>query len=389
MHSESILFTIFLIFSGAAVVATLALYARQSMLVGYIVLGLVLGPWGLGVIQDASLIKDMAGVGIIFLLFLLGLSLEPRDLQRVFKEAMVVTIASSLVFAMLGFGIGVAFGFSLTESLLIGATLTFSSTILGLKLLPTSALHHQHMGEIIVSILLLQDIVAVLLLLLLEGLGKGGDPLTEIGKLAIYLPILFTLAILISRYVLTHLFAKFDQIREYIFLLTIGWCLGIAELATYLGLSHEIGAFIAGVSLAANPICRFIAESLKPLRDFFLVMFFFALGASFNLDIVQEVIVAAIALATVGVLAKPMIFKFLLRREKEKEHLASEIGVRLGQISEFSLLVAVVAVDAAVMSTKASYLVQTAVILTFVVSSYWIVFKYPTPIAVDERLRRD
>ncbi len=390
MSEHTILFSIFLIFTGAAVIATVALYARQALLVAYIALGVLLGPWGFALITDASLIADFANIGIIFLLFLLGLNLEPRDLTRLFREATVVTALSSALFALIGFGIALVFDYSLTDSVLIGAAMMFSSTIIGLKLLPTSALHHQHMGEIIVSILLLQDMVAVLILLLLQGLGQSsGAPFKDIATLLIALPLLFGLSFAFAKYVLFRLLLTFDAIKEYIFLLTIGWCLGIAQLAHTLGLSYEIGAFIAGVSLATNPICRYIAESLKPLRDFFLIMFFFALGAGFNLGGLGEVLLPAVLLAASAIACKPLIFKTLLKLEKEKERLAGEIGVRLGQISEFSLLIAVVAVESAVMSASASSLIQAAAILSFIVSSYWIVLRYPTPIAVDEKLRRD
>lgn len=389
MHGDSIVFSMFLIFTGAAIVATAALYARQALLVAYILLGLLVGPSGFNLISDPSLISDISNIGIIFLLFLLGLNLEPRDLAPLFKEATVVTAITSSGFALVGFLLGLAFEYSLSDSIMIGVAMMFSSTIIGLKLLPTSALHHQRMGEIIVSILLLQDIVAILVLLLMQGLSSPGNPAAEIALLALYLPAIFALSYYFSKFILFKLFMAFDQIKEYIFLLAIGWCLGIAELAQIVGLSHEIGAFIAGVSLAANPIARYIAESLKPLRDFFLIMFFFALGAGFNLSSLSAVAVPAVLLALIAVTFKPALFKIILRREKEKERLAGEIGVRLGQISEFSLLIAVVATNAGVLSTQGSSLIQTATILTFIISSYWIVMKYPTPIAVNEALRRD
>ena len=205
----------------------------------------------------------------------------------------------------------------------------------------------------------------------------------------ILLPVIAAAAYYVSKHLLSRLFQKFDQITEYIFLATVGWCLGIAELAHAVGLSHEIGAFIAGVSLAANPIARYIAESLKPLRDFFLIMFFFGLGAGFDITSVKSVVYPAITLAIVAIILKPFIFKMLLRREKEKTDMSGEIGVRLGQISEFSLLVSVSALSAGVISEQASMTVQAATLLTFVISSYWIVLRYPTPIAVDDKLRRD
>ena len=389
MGGDSILYTIFLIFTGAAILATIALFARQSLLIAYIALGLIAGPHVTGLVADPALVADIANVGIIFLLFLLGLNLEPDDLKHLLREATIVTLISCFSFALIGFVISMAFGFTPIDSMVIGTAMMFSSTIVGLKLLPTSALHHQRMGEIIVSILLLQDIIAVIALLLLDELGAQSSAIFDVLGMLILLPTIAATAYFISKYVLAKLFQKFDQISEYIFLATVGWCLGIAELAHAVGLSHEIGAFIAGVSLAANPIARFIAESLKPLRDFFLIMFFFGLGAGFDVTAVGGVILPALLLATAAVTLKPVVFKLLLRREKEKAKMAAEIGVRLGQISEFSLLVAVVAVGSGIISDKASMTIQTATLITFVVSSYWIVMRYPTPIAVDDKLRRD
>jgi len=165
---DSILYTIFLIFTGATVVATVALYARQSLLIAYIAIGLIAGPHVTGLVEDPAMVEDVAKVGIIFLLFLLGLNLEPDDLKKLLREATVVTLLSCTTFALSGFVIAMAFGFSPIDSIIIGTAMMFSSTIVGLKLLPTSALHHQRMGEIIVSILLLQDIMAVIALLALH-----------------------------------------------------------------------------------------------------------------------------------------------------------------------------------------------------------------------------
>ncbi len=389
MQEHTFVFSMFLIFTGAAVISTVALYTRQALLIAYIALGVLLGPWGLKLISDAQLITEIADVGIIFLLFLLGMNLEPRDLQHLFREATVVTSASCVIFTLIGLVIALIFGFDWPDSLIIGAIMMFSSTIVGLKLLPTSALHHQHMGEIIVSILLLQDMLAVVLMLLIQGLGSQGNLLLETINILIGLPLIAAGSYYFSKFVLFRLFARFDQIKEYVFLLAIGWCLGIAELGQLIGLSHEIGAFIAGVTLATNPIARFIAESLKPLRDFFLIMFFFALGAGYDVSMLQGVLLPGLILAGAAIIIKPQIFRLLLKREKEKEKLAGEIGVRLGQISEFSLLIAVVAVGSGIISQRANALIQTATIVSFIVSTYWIVMVYPTPIAINDKLRRD
>ena len=162
-----------------------------------------------------------------------------------------------------------------------------------------------------------------------------------------------------------------------------------AQGAHALGLSHEMGAFVAGVALAANPVATFIAEQLKPLRDFFLILFFFALGAAFPIWDVGDVVLPGLALAAVVMLTKPYIYSWLISRNGEPPRLAREVGVRLGQASEFSLLVTVMAASAGVVSQRVDLVVQGATLITFVASSYIVMNRYPTPIAVNERLRQD
>ena len=389
MHDESIIFTIFLIFTGAAVTAGLALYARQSMLVAYIALGVLVGPWGLGLIEDAGTAQGIGEIGIIFLLYLLGLNLHPQKLVRMMREATVITLASCLAFAVAGAATALAFGFALPEALVIAAASMFSSTIIGLKLLPTTTLHHRHAGEVIISVLLLQDIVAIVILLGLEAASRPSLGMAETLGLTAALPVIVAVSTALERWGLMPLIRRFDTIREYVFLVAVGWCLGISQLGYAMGLSHEIGAFVAGVALARSPVATFIAESLKPLRDFFLVMFFFALGAGFPLPILPDIALPAGCLGALMLLLKPAVFRWLLRREGEPDHLAREIGMRLGQISEFSLLIAVIASAGGIIDARAAYTVHAAALLTFIVSSSLVMLRYPTPIAVNDALRRD
>ena len=389
MHGDTILFTIFLVFTGAAIVAGLALFARQSMLVAYIALGALVGPWGLGLVDDATTAQGIGEVGIIFLLYLLGLNLHPQKLARMMREATVVTLWSSLGFAAAGTTAALALGFTAHEALVMGALSVFSSTIIGLKLLPTTTLHHRHAGEVIISVLLLQDIVAIVMLLGLDAVSRSSLSAPDALVLGLALPVVLAVSVAAERWVLTPLIDRFGTIREYIFLVAIGWCLGVSQLGHAMGLSHEIGAFVAGVALARSPVATFIAESLKPLRDFFLVMFFFALGAGFPFPMLAEVAFPAACLGALMLVLKPVVFRWLLQRQGEPRRLSSEIGVRLGQLSEFSLLIAVIASGGGVIGPHASYTIHAATLLTFVVSSYVIMFRYPTPIAVSDALRRD
>jgi len=388
MH-ESLFQSFFLIFTGAAVIASIALYTRQPLLVAYIVLGGLLGPFGLGLIQDISLVTDMAHIGIIFLLFLLGLDMQPKSLLNVLRKASIVGILSSTIFALTGYLIGYSFGYSHIENLVIGMALMFSSTIIGIKLLPTTVLHHKHTGELMVGLLLLQDFLAIICLMILLSGDMGSINLSAFGMTLLALPLLGAFAFTFVRFILLPLIHRFDRFHEYIFLLAIGWCMGLAQAAQVLGLSAEIGAFIAGISIATSPIAQYIAINLKPLRDFFLILFFFSLGARFNLPLLSQVWLASIVLAAAVLIIKPLTFRFLLHQHSETQRLAWDIGFRLGQISEFSLLIAFIATSNALISEKASVLIQATAILTFLVSSYIVIFNYPTPIAVNDRLRRD
>lgn len=389
MHSDPVLFSFFLIFTSAAVLATLALYTRQPLIVAYIAIGIILGPSGTKLISDTTLIASIAKIGIIFLLFLLGLDMQPSKLRNMFGNALLVGIGSCLAFFGFGFLVAVAFGYQTSESIIVGIAMMFSSTIIGIKLLPTTVLHHRHTGELVISLLLIQDLVAIIVLLVITGGFLEFSGASKVLRVIVALPLLILFAWAFVKYVLLKLLEKFDAFHEYIFLIAIGWCLGFSELASTVGLSHEIGAFIAGVAVATSPIALYIAGHLKPLRDFFLVLFFFSTGASFHLDVLPDVIVPALVMTAVVLAAKPAVFRVLLSRISETNERSWEIGFRLGQISEFSLLIAFLASAEALIGQNASHLIQATAILTFLLSSYIVVFRYPTPIAVSDALRRD
>lgn len=389
MHTASVFYTIFLIFAGAAVFSTFVLYTKQSLLVAYILLGAFLGPWGLALVSDVTTVQQIGDIGIVFLLFLLGLHLQPQNLVHMLKKITWIALLSSLLFAIIAYFIGRWFGLNVTEAKILGAAMMFSSTIIGLKLLPTTILHHQHTGEVMISVLLMQDVIAIIVLILINGSQGGGFSWHDMILVGLALPFLTFLGFAVERYILVKLLARFDRTQEYVFLLSIGWCLGMSFLAQQLGLSEDIGAFVAGVALASSPISLYIAESLKPLRDFFLVMFFFSIGATFNFSFAAQVVIPACILALLMLFIKPLLFNFLLRRAGEKKAVAREVGVRLGQASEFSLLVASIALSTKLISEAASNLIQATTILTFIVSSYVVVLKYPTPVALSEKMQKD
>ena len=388
MNLESIIFELSAIFIGAAVLGTLFLYARQPIIIAYIAIGFVIGPAGLGVIQKTEHIEEIAHFGVILLLFLIGLNLQPDRLIKLFRETYLVTVSTSLVFGTVSALVGLILGFDLHSALLFGAAMMFSSTVVGLKLIPTTTLHHKRTGEIMTSVLLLQDILAILVILFITGEKSDHVLLTFsilFGKFAV---ICFS-AFIGVRYVMIPLLRRFDVIQEYSFLATLAWCLLWAEGAHLFGLSYELGAFVAGLSIASCQVALVIAEHLKPLREFFLILFFFAVGARINPDIELMLLLTAILFGALIVPLKVWVFGIAFRRAGESPQLSTELAARLGQSSEFSLLVAFSAVSMGVLSGERAMVIQVATIVSFVISTYWVVLKHPTTISGDSKLRRD
>ena len=223
-----LIFVLFLILASSALLGTLALWARQALIIGYILAGIVVGPWGLGWVADTRIIGELSEAGIIFLLFLLGLDLPPPKLFELFRPTALVTLMTSVVFCVAGTLLGLTFGFGWVDALLIGAACMFSSTIIGIKLLPTTVLHHRHTGEVIISVLLLQDLVAIAVIMALQAMGQAGAETSDILLPLLALPVLALGGYAAERWVLLPLFRRFDQVQEYVFLVTLAWCLGMA-----------------------------------------------------------------------------------------------------------------------------------------------------------------
>ncbi|MFV2003853.1 MAG: cation:proton antiporter [Gammaproteobacteria bacterium] len=388
MDYQNIIFEFVLIFGGAALFATVFLYLKQPIILAYIALGVFAGPLGFSLIEHPEHIERLSHVGVILLLYLLGINLKPDRLYHLFSKTAVVTLLTSLVFFIVTATVALAFKFGLLESIIIGASLMFSSTIISLKLIPTTALHHRHTGEMMISVLLMQDVIAILLIVLLSG-GPGEDVSMAIVLLFVKLFVFTVVAFGLVKYVIDNLFLRFDIIQEYTFLLALGWGLFGAGMAEYIGLSYEMGAFIAGVAFASSPISLVIVEHLKPLRDFFLILFFFSIGAQFNLLMSENILVAGVVISILIIALKPFVFKRGFQLIGENKDFSMELGVRLGQGSEFSLLVAYSALASGLIDVRASYLIQMVVIITFVLSTYWVVYRYRTPISGTEDKRMD
>ena len=373
---------------GGALFAWVACRFHQPILVGYFLCGVFLGPWGLGFVRHTELLGPISHIGITLLLFLAGLVLHPEHLVKYFRRASVVTVGGCLITCPMVFGVMFAFGFNSSESLIASLALMFSSTVLAVKLLPTTTLHQRRMGRICIAILIAQDIFAVVLIMMV-GLSSQSNLWKFIFVLHAKALFLIVLAVLVEMYVLRKMMRSADRFHEVLIMLCLGWCLGMAALADTLGLSYEIGAFVAGVVMARGKIAFVFSEQLKPLRDFFLMFFFFVLGAEFDLFLAQAIWFPAVLLCALLVITRPVYLRWLLRLQGEEHPFSREVGFRLGQASEFALIVALVALDSGRISERVSQLIQLATVLTMITSSYVVVLKYPTPLGLKPELKED
>lgn len=389
---DGFIFDISVIIAFSAVLAVIAFFLRQPIIIAYIACGMIAGPWGIGFVKNAESIEVISHIGITLLLFLAGLCLHPQRLFALFKKTIPVTLVNCVASFIIVFALTQFFDFSLTDSIIVGLALMFSSTILLIKLIPTTALHHERMGATCIAILILQDIIAVLILALIRSMGA----LDSVQAIAINFVLLLVklcafigVLVLIEHFVLRKIISKIDRLHELIFIIGLAWCFGLAGISNKMGMFYETGAFFAGVVLARHPIALFLSENLKPLRDFFLVLFFFTLGAQFNFLVMRGILVPAVVIAVVLLVIKPIVFRALFIVTGENKVFSKEAGIRLGQLSEFSLLIAFLAFELGQISDEASQLIQLTTIITIVVSSYVVVFKYPTPIGIKDSMIRD
>lgn len=376
------LLDISIIVAASAMLAWLAAVLRQPIIVAYVACGILAGPSVLGLVSGTEFIDAVSQFGIILLLFHAGVVMHLRRLKQLAFKAAAVTMGQAAVTLVLVAGFGMLAGLGLGESLILGLALSFSSTILVIKLMPTVALHHQRMGAFAIAILILQDLTAVAALMFIGG--RSHPALLMLKGVLIFL-----LSLTFERWALRPAMMLIERYRELLFLLAIGWGMGMAYLAGRVGFSPEATAFIAGLALARSPLALFLSEGLKLFRDFFLVFFFFVLGARMDLAGLPSAAPMAALMSVVLVLSKYLGFYSLFRATGEEHGFAREAGLRLSQSSEFALILAMAALRHGRIGQGTSSLIQLTTLITMIASSYLVVFLLPTPLGVTGGMKQD
>jgi Kef-type K+ transport system membrane component KefB len=347
---------------------------KQPLIIGYILAGIIVSPYFLGIVQSAETIRVFSQIGVTFLLFIVGISLSPKIIKEVGKVSLITGVGQIIFTSLIGFLISIFLGFSPLVSLYIAIALTFSSTIIIMKLLSDKKDIEKLYGKISIGFLLVQDIFAIILLMVISSFS-GGSGITNFSIQYLLLGLMLIGGfILISIYILPKLSAFFAKSQEFLFLFSIGWGLGLAALFHSIGFSMEIGALVAGIALSMSPFHYEISSKMRPLRDFFVILFFIFLGSQMVFGTISQFIVPAIILSLFILIGNPLIVMILMGSLGYKKKIGFQAGFTVAQISEFSLILIALGVSVGHLTGEILSLVTIVGLITISGSTYLITY---------------
>ena len=348
---------------------------NQPIIVGYIIAGIIISPFLLIRGGSTELIEVFSEFGIAFLLFIVGLHLNPKVIKEIGVSALLIGFGQIIATFGATFIISkFILGFSSVTSAYFGIGLSFSSTIIIMKLLSDKKQLDSLFGKISIGILIIQDLVAVGVLMFISSIADTGTN-GLIGLEGIIRGIvLMGLLFVIGYYVLPKAMKSIARSQELLFLFSICWCFVLAALFVYLGFSMEIGALVAGVILSSSQYATEISSKIRPLRDFFLIIFFIILGLKIQISSIGTIIVNAIVLSLIALIFKPIVLMFLMKGFGFTKRNNFLVGTTLGQISEFSLIVLGLGLSTGhILPAELNTMILT-MIITLLLSSYMIIY---------------
>ena len=372
---ESLFAELSLIIAIAAGVSLIMRLIRQPMIIGYIITGIIVGPSVLHLIKSPETIDAFSSIGIALLLFIIGLGLNLKVIKEVGKVSAIIGVVQVLFSTIIGYVGGLALGYTRTESLFFGVALAFSSTIIILKLLSDKKEQSRLYGKVATGILIVQDLMAATALLFVTA--KGTDQGFTIANLAwlvgkglmIAVPLFFIAMVILPK---LHKFIAGSQ--EFLFLFAIGWGFGFAALFEKAGFSLEMGALLAGVALAGLPYAQEAAARLRPLRDFFIIVFFITLGTRLSLSHFGTILPAVIIGSFAVIVVKPLIVLTVMGFVGYTKKTSFKAAVATAQLSEFSLVFIILGNKLGLVSDKVVAALTVIALVTIACSAYMIIY---------------
>lgn len=352
-------------------------YLKQPLIVAFIIVGIVVGPSGLGLVHSMEEIELLSELGIAILLFVVGLKLDIHLVKTTGPVALITGLGQVVFTSIIGYLIALSLGFSHITSAYIAVALTFSSTIIIVKLLSDrNEIEHLH-GQIAMGFLIVQDIVVVLVMIIITALGDPEEGTSFSYQLAsVYMKGVFFILIIwiLMKYVLPQLVHHLARSKELLLLFAISWAVVLAALSDLLDFSKEVGAFLGGFSLAPTPFRETISGRLESIRDFLLLFFFINLGAHLDLGLIGNNIEYALIFSAFVLIGNPLIVMIIMGLMGYRKQTSFLAGLTVAQISEFSLILAALGFQMGHIDESTIGLITLVGLITIGMSTYLIIY---------------
>jgi Kef-type K+ transport system membrane component KefB/Trk K+ transport system NAD-binding subunit len=370
---------IFLELSVAIIIATaLAItlwFIKQPTIISYLLAGIIAGPFFLNFVQQSAALDAFAEIGIAFLLFIVGLNMNLSTLKEVGLTSLLTGVGQVVFTSLIGFFITYSLlGFSVVASIYISIAVSFSSTIIIVKLLSDKKDLDTLYGRISVGFLVVQDIIAIFILMLLSSLRTGVGAWSLIAGTLVKLGAVILVLYFISQFVFPKMMPFIAKSQELLFLFSVSWALLLSLITSFAGFSIEIGALMAGISLASTNYHFEISGKIRSLRDFFIVLFFISLGANLSLDSVSAIVFPSLVLSLFILIGNPLVVMAILGLLGYKKRTGFLAGLTVAQISEFSLILVVLGDKLGHLPHNVISIMTITGIVTIAGSTYMIIY---------------
>ena len=364
-------FDIAIVILIGAAFGVLAKILRQPTIIAYLATGVLIGAMGVLQVGNNETFLTFSELGIMLLLFLVGLEINYSSFRLVGKASIIIGIGQMALTFASGYGIATLFNFSSVAAAYIGIALSFSSTIIVVKLLTDKRDLNGLYGKISIGMLLVQDFVAILVLVVLSGVSRGETVSTySIIITIVQAVLLFMVMLFLGRKVLPYIFDRIAQSHELLFLVSLAWVFLVAAGVSKIGFSIEIAGFLAGIALANSSEHHQIAQRIRPLRDFFLIAFFVTLGAKAVFSNMSGLVLPIIVITAFVLIAKPLIVMIMMGISGYRKRTSFLTSMTVAQVSEFSLVLLALGVQVGHIDPAVLSVITAVAVITIVVSSY-------------------
>lgn len=370
--SSSLFFELSVIIILATAISVIMRLIKQPLIIGYILTGIIAGPLVLDLFSQSDIFTELSHIGIALLLFIVGLKLNIKTLKEVGIPSVVTGVGQVILTTAITFAIMVYFGFSNFEALFIGLALSFSSTIIIIKLLSDKKDIDSLYGKLSVGYLIVQDLIVVLVLMFVASFNNDHSLLNSILITLLQGTALIFILFFTANVFMPHVLKFMARSQELLFLFSVAWVLVLALLFDKLGFGIEIGALFAGVCFAGSTYQYSISSKIKPLRDFFITLFFIILGSQIAFSQIGEIALIALLLTVIVLVLKPLIFMYLFGILGFHKHTGFYASVTGSQISEFSLILAIIFLQLGMLTQNTVSIVTIVGLLTIAGSTYLI-----------------